>query len=95
MGRGRGCTAPGTLGGSPRRIHIEWKYRAPVWWLMHCRATCACCQQCCWCKHRPAALPSGVPSLPEALLWGFVFVGFLGSPKLLWVTCGACSLHAG
>lgn len=21
VGRGRGCTAPGTLGGSPRRIH--------------------------------------------------------------------------
>lgn len=55
------------------------------------RATCACCQQCCWCKHRSAALPGGVPGLPEALLWGFVFVGSLGSPKQLWVTHSACS----
>lgn len=34
VGRGRGCTAPGTLGGPPGE-YTEWKYRALVWWLMH------------------------------------------------------------
>lgn len=90
VGRGRGCTAPGTLGGSPRRIHrVEVQSACLV--VNARRATCACCQQCSWCKHRAAALPGGVPGLPKALLWGFVFVGSLESPKQLWVTRSACS----
>lgn len=86
-----GAAQPPARWGAPPGEYTEWKYRALVWWLMHGRATCACCQQCCWCKHRAAALPGGVPGLPKALLWGFVFVGSLESPKQLWVTRSACS----
>lgn len=74
-----GAAQPPARWGAPPGEYTEWKYRALVWWLMHGRATCACCQQCCW-------LPSGVPSLPEALLWGFVFVGSqsaVGYPQCL------------